>query len=605
MVRLSRLLRLGFVALLITGLSSLPWARLAEVAPADAAVEANLRRHIGYLASNELAGRLPGTPGAEKAAQYITAQFQRAGLRPLGDRGYRQAFSFVAAVRLGRRNHLTATVATSRLTAVPDTDFRPLGFTANGSAEGDLVFAGYGISAAKDAQYDDYANLDVKDRIVLTLPYSPAGSNPHTKFGPFLSLRYKATTARNNGAAGLLVIAEDDDFGRSQIARLRYDDAFGDAGFPCAVVSRAWAAKLLGVPVADLEKTIAASGQPASKSLAGVRARLQTEVVKERQTGYNLLGWLEGSDPVLSQEVVVIGAHYDHLGLGGPNSLAPREGDVHPGADDNASGTAGLMELAKALGNQTARPKRSLLFIAFSAEEKGLIGSAYFVDHPTTRGKRIVAMINMDMIGRLRENRLTIQGVGTSSVWRPLLTETNQRHALTLSLGESGFGPSDHASFYKRNIPVLFFLTGSHPDYHRPSDTADKINYAGERQVLSFVSDVLRATANLPMPPDFIAPQASDPAERARGGFRVSLGTIPDYAAEIAGVKLSGVREGSPAATAGLQAGDIIVGLAGRDIKSVYDYTYVLQELEPDKAVEVVVERNGRRLTFKLTPMRR
>ncbi len=597
--------RSAFVTLLVLCLAAPPLARHVEVFPADAAVEANLRRHIGYLASGALAGRLPGTPGAEKAAQYIITQFQLAGLRPLGSRGYRQPFSFVARVRMGRNNHLTATLADTRLTATPDVDFRPLAFTANGVVEGEPVLAGYGISAAKEAQYDDYATLDVKDRLVVVLPYSPAGSNPHTKFGAFLSLRYKATTARNKGAKGLLVIAEDDDFQRSQVARLRYDDAFGDAGFPCAVVSRAWATKLLGRPVVDIERRIATMGQPETQPLSDRRLRLQTEVIKERQTADNIIGWLEGRDPVLRNEVVVIGAHYDHLGLGGPNSLAPREGDVHPGADDNASGTAGLIELARSFAAARNRPRRSLLFIAFSAEEKGLLGSAYFVDHPTTRDKRIVAMLNMDMIGRLRDNRLTIQGVGTSSVWRPLLTEANTRHGLELSLGESGFGPSDHASFYKRNIPVLFFLTGSHPDYHRPSDTPDKINYAGERQVLALIGDVIQSTVNLPTPPDFVAPRAGDPAERARGGFRVSLGTIPDYAAEISGVKLSGVREGSPAAAAGLQAGDVIVGLAGRDIKSVYDYTYVLQELEPDREVEIVVERQGQRLTFKLAPTRR
>ncbi|MCS7079516.1 MAG: M20/M25/M40 family metallo-hydrolase [Chloracidobacterium sp.] len=601
----ARLYRLVLVALLTLWLSSPPPAYFAEVAPADAALEVALRRHIGYLASTELAGRLPGTPGADKAAQYITSHFRRAGLRPLGEKGYWQPFPFIAKVRLGRRNALTATIGATRLTAKADADFRPLAFSANGATEGEVVFAGYGIAAAKDAQYDDYAGLDVKGRIVLTLPYSPAGSNPHTKFGPFLSLRYKATTARNQGAAALIVIAEDDDFSRAQVARLRYDDAFGDAGFPCAVVSRAFAAKLLGTPVADLEKAIAASGQPASRTLPNVRLALQTELVKERQTGFNIIGFLEGGDPTLREEVIVVGAHYDHLGLGGPNSLAPREGDVHPGADDNASGTAGLIELAQAFGRRMARPKRSLLFIAFSAEEKGLIGSAYFVDHPTTRGKRIVAMVNMDMIGRLRDNRLTVQGVGTSSVWRPLLTEANQRHGFDLSLGESGFGPSDHASFYKRNIPVLFFFTGSHPDYHRPSDTADKINYAGERRVLGLIGDVIRTAANLPTPPDFIAPKASEPAERARGSFRVSLGTIPDYAAEIAGVKLAGVREGSPAAKVGLQAGDVIVGLAGRDIKSVYDYTYVLQELEPEQEVEVIVLRGAQRLTFKLVTARR
>ncbi|MBX7219309.1 MAG: M28 family peptidase [Blastocatellia bacterium] len=579
---------------------------------ASAITEESLKKHVYFLASDELQGRLPGTPGAEKAAQYIADNFKRAGLKPAGTKGYFQEFPFVSKIRLGQNNQLSFN--TGKLTARLHEDFVPLSFSSTGKLEGDVVFAGFGISAAEAMQYDDYAGLDVKDKIVLVLPFGPAGSNPHSKFAEYHPLRYKAVTAQAKGAKGLLVVADDEVFKDSQLARLHYDANFGDAGMPALIVSRQFATQLLKsgsdvgsvhrTGIAELEKHIATGMKPDSFTLKNVRAAIETEIIKEKEQGKNVAGWLEGSDPKLKNEVVVIGAHYDHLGLGGPSSLAPKEGDIHNGADDNASGTAGVLELAKAFA-AGARPKRSLLFLSFSAEEKGLLGSAYYTDHPVKPLGETVAMINMDMIGRMREDKLVVQGVGTSPEWKNLLEKINGEAKLTLSLSEDGYGPSDHSSFYKKQIPVLFFFTGNHEDYHRPSDDADKINYPGERKVVSFIYQAVLNTANQDVRPAYQKAKGEDPAKSMGSGFRVYLGTIPDYAAEVEGVKFSGVREGSPAEKAGMLAGDVLVKIAGRDIKNVYDYTYALQELKPGEETEIVVVRGKERLTLKLIPGKR
>ncbi len=598
-----------FLLLSCAGLLVLPTlggGRLTAAPAAPAITDEAIRKHITFLASDELKGRLPGTPGAEKAARYIADAFKHAGLTPLGDHGWYQEFPFIAKVKLGAKNRFAWTRDGHATTARVDEDFRPLGFTAPTPVAGDVVFAGFGISAADDAQYDDYAGLDVKDKIVVVLPYSPAGSNPHTKFGKYLTLRYKALTARTKGAKALVVIAEDDNFKDSQIARLRYDDAAGDAGLPCLAVSRKTANALFaGKAVAELEQGIAAAGKPNSFALTGLTVSLEGDVVKETQTGRNVVGLLEGSDPTLRNEIVVVGAHYDHLGLGGPGSLAEKEGQIHNGADDNASGTAGVIELARAFTANKVRPKRTILFIAFSAEEKGLIGSAFYVEHVPQKPRTIVAMLNMDMVGRLREDKLTVQGVGTSPDWRPIIERANADAKFALTLGEDGYGPSDHSSFYKKQIPVLFFFTGNHPDYHRPTDDVEKINFPGEHRVLDFVYRIAGDVANQAAKPAYVKAKSEDPATRASGGFRVYLGTIPDYNAQVQGVRLDGVRENSPAAKAGMKAGDVLIGLNGREIKNVYDYTYVLQELKPDQEIEVVVLRGTEKVVLKMVTGKR
>jgi hypothetical protein len=363
----------------------------------------------------------------------------------------------------------------------------------------------------------------------------------------------------------------------------------------------------------DLDRLKSSS---APVALNGVSIRFKTDVVRITGKSANVAGLLKGSDPRLSNEYVVIGAHYDHLGLGGPESLAAKpEGEIHHGADDNASGTSGLLELARSLAAERVKPKRSIVFVAFSGEELGLLGSGAYTKKPAAPLAQTVAMLNMDMIGRLRQGSLFIGGVGTSPAWKPLIDKLNNAEApaaaagngsgsrFQLSFGQDGFGPSDHQSFYVRDVPVLFFFTGTHDDYHKPTDTADKINAEGERQVVEFVREAAVAIANEPERIAFTKVKTeSKPTGR---GFRVYLGTVPNYSDQSDGMKLDGVRPASPAERAGLRAGDIVVMLGKTPIKNVYDYTYALGEMRAGEEVEVVIRRDSKEMTLKITPEKR
>ena len=344
---------------------------------------------------------------------------------------------------------------------------------------------------------------------------------------------------------------------------------------------------------------------------------LSIEVIRRESPSFNVIGILPGSDPKLKDEAIVIGAHYDHLGYGGEGSgsLSATTG-IHHGADDNASGVAGLLELARMFTTQNPKPRRTIVFIAFSGEEEGLIGSNYYVNHPIVPLANTVAMINMDMIGRLKENKLIIGGIGTAADWRSIVNDKNAlaglkaAHGTTnsvwsaepfaLTLNEDGYGPSDHSSFYSKQIPVLFLWTGNHEDYHKPSDTADKINYEGEARVVSLVANVIRDIDKNDKRPTYTVAKSESSGRTM--GFRVYLGTIPNYADSNDGLKLDGVRDDSPAAKAGLKAGDKIVKMAGRDVKNVYDYTYALGEMKAGQEYEVEIVRGSERLTFRITP---
>jgi peptidase M28-like protein/PDZ domain-containing protein len=423
------------------------------------------------------------------------------------------------------------------------------------------------------------------------------------------------------------------------------------------VISQNLAAKLLGTvdhPLSEYQKAADARSASAElRSPSGHRTlSLEVSVVRRLSPSFNVVGILPGSDPKLKNEAIVIGAHYDHLGRGGEGSLAPREGEIHHGADDNASGSAGLLELARMLTKKPAKPRRTIVFIAFSGEEEGLLGSDYYVTHPLLPLQNTVAMVNMDMIGRLQDSKLIIGGVGTAPEWRAMIQKQNSVDMMrtatardildrpvdedlrfkvnprgvdgmpivlsangtpvvsrslpslalapfTLTLNEDGFGPSDHSSFYLKKIPVLFFWTGTHDDYHKPSDTADKINYEGEARILAFVERLIRDIDKSDKPPTYTVAKSDS---QQRTGFRVYLGTIPNYADSNDGLKLDGVRDDSPASRAGLKAGDKVVKLAGRDVKNVYDYTYALGEMKGGQEYEVVVMRDGQRLTMKITP---
>jgi aminopeptidase YwaD len=618
-----------------------------------------LREVISYLASDALEGRRTGSPGANDAARYISGEFQRLGLQPGSPvtRGtrlkgemlarFQQRFPYVAGVELGKNNLFSVNGDRPDDSAplVVGEDWIPLGFSSRGEIKNaPYSFVGYGITAAEQ-NYDSYAGLNVKDAVAVALSGTPDGDNPHGQFGRYEDVHWKAIAARNAGAKALLVIAQDEKFKDDRLTRLRYDNSAGEAGLPVAVISRQVAGKLFSTH-GDLFSALVEATKPRPKEDArppsgrttagfllmkvGVTLSLSIDITRHEVAASNIVGILEGSDPQLKNEAIVIGAHYDHLGRGGEGSLAPREGEIHHGADDNASGVAGLLELARIFSSQQPRPKRSIVFIAFSGEEEGLLGSNYYVNHPVVPLANVAAMINMDMIGRLKDNKLIVGGVGTATEWRGWLgranppvgmtavmrrpTNTDDRSApgessanlikdLSLTLNEDGYGPSDHSSFYTKQVPVLFFFTGSHADYHKPSDTADKINYEGEARIVALIARVVRLVDQNDKRPSYTVAK-SDSTGRATG-FRVYLGTIPNYAEANDGLLLDGVRDDSPASKAGLKAGDKIVKLAGRDVRNVYDYTYALGEMKAGQEYEIELMRGSERLKLKITPAAR
>ena len=633
-----------------------------------------LREMVTYLASDMLDGRRTGTQGANDAAHYIANEFNMMGLRPgmptaspPRTRGenrarYLQPFPYVSKVELGKGNTLALNghPVDGVVTRLGE-DWTPLGFSSNGSIKtAAVVFAGYGISSSA-LKYDDYAVSNVKDRVAVVFAGTPDGDNPHGQFVQAGQIRFKAAAARAAGASALLIIANEEKLSDDRLARLSYDNA-GEAGIPVAIISRAIAKQISHSELPELQKAAdarTAAEHPLRQAVKGLSLNLSVNVNRIESPSHNVVGILPGSDPKLKDEVIVIGAHYDHLGRGGEGSLAQREGEIHYGADDNASGTAGLLELARRFSAQRPKPRRTIVFIAFSGEEEGLIGSNYYVNHPLVPLANTVAMINLDMIGRINSQKLIIGGVGTAAEWRALIDGANseskiRRAALnsalegrgsepqvimdprvdskgapivvgangrpivtidfpkvsrdammpfSLTLNEDGYGPSDHSSFYAKQIPVLFFWTGTHSDYHKPSDTAEKINYDGLAQITSFVANIVRDIDNSDTRPTYRVAQVQ--AAGRSTGFRVYLGTIPNYADSSDGMLLDGVRDGSPAAKAGLKAGDKIVKMAGKDVKNVYDYTYALGEMKGGEEYEVEIIRAGQRMTLKITPEKR
>ena len=575
--------------------------------------------HVEFLASERLQGRQTGTPAADKAAEYIGAQFRGYNLKPAPAAGFLQSFTFVAAVKLGTRNSflLKKPGASSPLRVAED--YMPLAFSSSERASAPVVFAGFGIGAP-ELQYDNYSGWDAAGKIVMVLRGSPEGDNPHGRFSqyvqPGLEIQNKTLKAREKGARGIIFVSDEERFSEDRLARLRHDLNFLDAGIPAVVVSRQAAQTILssaGGSLAELQDRARQNAAPFPVS--NVEVEFQADVVKIDGKAANVVGILQGSDPQLSSEYIVIGAHYDHLGLGGSHSLASNpEGQIHHGADDNASGTSALLELARVMSASRSKIKRSVVFIAFSGEEMGLLGSAAYTKNPAAPLKSTVAMLNMDMVGRLRNKSLFVGGVGTSPAFQPLLDRLNGSTGATagsngatgrfqLGIGQDGFGPSDHQSFYVKDLPVLFFFTGSHDDYHKPSDTADKVNSEGVREIAEFVRDIAVEIAN---EPQRIAFNRVKTESRPTGrGFNVYLGTVPNYSDQNDGLKLDGVRAGSPAERAGLKAGDVVTRLGKLPIKNVYDYTYALGEIKAGEEIEVVLMRDGREVRLKLTPEKR
>ena len=589
---------------------------LVSLSVAAQTSEQEIRRHVGKLASDEFAGRRTGENGAKAAGEYVADQFKKVGLMPAAGKGYMQYFPFITGVEPAKDGNGFFYKTKAGAPPIRNENARVVGFSPDAKIENaPTVFAGFGIEAA-ESNYNDLAEIDVKGKIVVVFDGHPEGANPRTPFARF-SVHFKAKQLKDKGALAMVVISNESDLSEEKLTPTTYEPSTGESAIPVFVTTLKSAALMLGADEAGIasvkqslidKKDVSGVKKIASETVANVGVKM----TKKEAQAFNVVGVLPGNDAKLKDEYIVIGAHYDHLGRGGRSSLAPNSNDIHYGADDNASGTGALIELARQFVAEK-KNRRTIIFMGFGAEEEGLIGSKFYVNNPIFPIEKTVAMFNMDMIGRLTEGKLTVGGVGSAEGFRAMVEAANtglmsagngSTGLFNLQLNEDGFGPSDHASFYGKQIPVLFFFTGTHTDYHKPSDTADRINYTGLVKIADFVSGLLRKIDGNDARPAY--KQAQTPQQGGgRMAFNVTIGVIPGYGDGNDGMLLDGVRDGSPAARAGLKANDKVISFAGKEVRNAQDYTFVLGELKANTEYEIVVMRGAERLVLKVTPAAR
>ena len=480
-------------------------------------------------------------------------------------------------------------------------DFVPFSFSSSGEVAGPVVFAGYGATAPEFG-YDDYAHLDVKDKIVVILRYEPAGfaaKSGHAGLTQHSQLITKAINARNHGAKAVILVNGKLGDGEEDLLT-RFGSVNGPENAGIVIVqakneaANAWFAAA-GKSLAETQNQINSSTAPASFAFPDeLRISLAVNIESTRATVNNVLAYLPGK----TDEYIIIGAHYDHLGYGNVDSLAPSQiGKIHPGADDNASGTAGVLELARLFAPMKGQLPRGILFADFAGEELGLLGSAEWVKEPTLPLDKAVAMINMDMIGRIKDEKVYVGGTGTGATFKNLLEEEKGKFPFHFEYSAGGYAASDHTSFVGKKIPVLFFFSGLHSDYHKPSDTWDKIDAPDAAKLLDFIDDMAMKIDSAAERVAFVTVAEEQPGGQAAsggGGYGPYFGSIPDFGQEEDGVKFSDIRPGSPAAKAGFKAGDVLVQFGDMPIHNLYDFTDALRRSKVGDVVEVRVLRDGK-----------
>jgi hypothetical protein len=494
---------------------------------------------------------------------------------------------------------------------------RALSFSDNGDVDAPLVFAGYGI-VVPDSQgfgYDSYATLDVKDKIVLVLRYFPEDADQKTRgiLARYADPRYKAMQARQHGAKGMIVVTGPRSPNAGELAPMTFDTSIAGSGIIAVSVTGSVVQQIFdhipGKTLEDTQKALDdANPHVAGFDLPGIKAHVHAAVQRETRTGHNVVAYLPATGPVttVAKPWVAVGAHYDHLGHGeAGNTLAGKEdaGKIHFGADDNASGSAAVLAIAAALANQPRH--RHVLVGLWSGEELGLIGSSAFAAAPPVPLDQIAAYLNFDMVGRMQDNKLTVQATGTSPMWAKVLEQANIAAGFDLMVQQDPYQPTDVATFNSASVPSLSFFTGTHADYHKPSDTADKIDYEDLDRVVDFAAAIVRRVEDMTEAPQFTKVEQQTQPGGGRAGVRVFTGTIPDYSTDVKGLLLSGVIGGGPAEQAGLQKGDVIVEIAGQTIANIYDYTYALDLLKIGQPAKLVYMRAGQRRETMLTPAAR
>jgi hypothetical protein len=552
--------------------------------------------HIKYLASDNLKGRLTGSPGSKLAIDYIRKHWEAQGIEPAGTKGYKQSFSFINNVSLGQRNMLR--IRNSRKQYIVQKDFIPIGSSGNGSVNEDVVFIGYGLDINDSLSWHDYAEVDVRGKWVLLLLDGPDGDSPHSPYGRHKTLYNKMIAARDHGASGILFMNRFETADDNNLRPLQYRQSSSTAGLPVIQITHSVANEILinhGQSIAELRSKLDEQLAPLS-FLADCKVSANVNLKFAKETASNMIGFIEGNDPVLKDEYIVVGAHFDHLGLGGikSGSLNPGTLIIHNGADDNASGTAGILELSHKLMSNRHLLKRSVLVVCFDAEEKGLLGSKYYSENPVRNISNATMMVNMDMIGRLNNNSVILGGVGSSGNFENIIADTRINHTLDIetNMGGVDFGRSDHASFYRENIPVLFFFTGAHEDYHKPTDDWDKIDYQGEKEILDFIYDLIIEVSQLEEKLAF-AEIETNTTNNQNPVFKVTFGVIPAYGSQKVGLEIDGVsKKDGPAAKSGMKKGDIITAINGKDVRNIYDYMERLADLKPGQKVKVTINRD-------------
>lgn len=606
---------LACITLATASTAATPPARRAVQAPSAHGFAAETTHVLGYvrtLADPRWEGRGIGTAGIDSAANWIAARMAAAGLQPAGEKGgWFQPFEVTTGVEV----HDPCFLQVGGKRFADRERIVPLGFSTNGTVTTRVVFAGYGITAP-GLSYDDYADLDVRDAIVLLLTNEPGELDSTSRFDgtintPYAEVRTKAINAREHGALGMLVVNGPRHHAGEPL-KLPAPDGVGymTSGLLAAAISEEVADALLapsGLTLRAAQDAIEAQQQPHSRTLPE-SVTVALALKRTRATTRNVVGRIAGRD---TARTLVLGAHYDHLGMGGSSSLSS-EHAPHVGADDNASGTAALLVAAERMAARMVKgwvPTHTLVFCAFSGEEIGLVGSSHFTDDPPVELKTIEAMVNMDMVGRLRQNKLQVMGVGTASGFPDMVNRVNRavpQSPFDLKTSEDGYGPSDHSSFYKRDIPVLMLFTGAHADYHKPSDTWDKIHASGLARISHFAEALLETLDARPRAVFTKAKADASPGRIAGGGgYGAYLGTIPDYMQTEGGVLLSGVRAGSPSELGGLRAGDAIIRFDGIRVDNIYDYTFALRSRKPGQEVRVTVQREGHEVDLRVTLGRR
>jgi len=584
---------------------------LSVLAGTSAFAQSRTKTHVATLASEKFEGRLTGSPGEKLAADYLIAELKRMGAKPLpGMTDFRIPFTFTAGSKDGGSRFTAGTSDFSGATNV-----LALSFSDSGEVSGDAVFVGYGLVVpnSQDFGYDSYQGLDVKDKIVVVLRYFPEDADQKTRaiLARYADLRYKAQAARQRGAKGMVVVTGPRSPNAGSTVPMSFDTAIAGSGLVAVSISGSAAAPIFQAANKQLEAVQKEldGGNPhvAGFAIPNLQVKLNAQIVRQQQTGHNVVGYLaaSGATAGVSKPWVAVGAHYDHLGRGGAgNSLADKQdlNQIHHGADDNASGTAAVLNIAEALAKQTR--KRNLLIAFWSGEELGLLGSNAFVNKPPVPNDQLAAYLNFDMVGRVADNKLTVQATGTSAMWPKILEQANVAAGFDLTLQPDPYQPTDVSSFNSVSVPSLAFFTGAHQEYHKPSDTADKINYEDLDRVGELATAIVKRLMDGTEVPLFTkVDQKQDSGGRT--GLRLFTGTIPDYATDVKGLLLGGVIGGGPAEQSGLAKGDVIIEIAGQSITNIYDYTYALELLKIGQPAKVVYMRGTERRETTLTPTAR